>query len=45
MNGYLQNIEAIAVRNCDFRKVVYTAKKCQLVVMSLKLTKKSRSKK
>jgi mannose-6-phosphate isomerase-like protein (cupin superfamily) len=36
MNGYLQNIEAIAVQNCDFRRVVYTAKNCQLVVMSLK---------
>jgi mannose-6-phosphate isomerase-like protein (cupin superfamily) len=36
MKGYLQNIEATVMRNCDFRRVVYTAKHCQLVVMSLK---------
>jgi mannose-6-phosphate isomerase-like protein (cupin superfamily) len=36
MQGYIQNIEAIAVRNDDFRKVLYTAKHCQLVVMALK---------
>lgn len=36
MKGYLQNIEDIAVRNEDFRRVLYTAKNCQLVVMALK---------
>lgn len=36
MNGYVQNIENIAVKNDDFRRVLYTAKNCQLVVMSLK---------
>jgi mannose-6-phosphate isomerase-like protein (cupin superfamily) len=36
MKGYLQNIESIAVKNEEFRRVLYTAKNCQLVVMSLK---------
>jgi len=36
MKGYVQNIEAIATGNGDFRRVLYTAKNCQLVVMSLK---------
>jgi mannose-6-phosphate isomerase-like protein (cupin superfamily) len=36
MKGYVQDIEAIATRNEDFRKVLYTAKHCQLVVMALK---------
>ena len=36
MKGYVQNIESIAVKNEDFRQVLYTAKNCQLVVMSLK---------
>jgi mannose-6-phosphate isomerase-like protein (cupin superfamily) len=36
MNGYVQDIEAIATRNEDFRRVLYTARNCQLVVMSLK---------
>src|ERR1035437_7517475 len=36
MKGYVQNIEAIAVKNEDFRQVLYTAKNCQLVVMALK---------
>ena len=36
MNGYVQNIESIAVKNGDFRQVLYTAKNCQLVVMALK---------
>ena len=35
MKGYIQDIEAIATRNEDFRKVLYTAKHCQLVVMAL----------
>ena len=36
MNGFVQNIESLAVENDDFRRVLYTAKHCQLVVMSLK---------
>ena len=36
MKGFVQDIEKIAVKNDDFRQVLYTAKNCQLVVMSLK---------
>src|SRR5664280_3399979 len=36
MKGYVQNIESIAVKNENFRQVLYTAKNCQLVVMALK---------
>ena len=36
MKGYVQNIESIAVKNEEFRHVLYTAKNCQLVVMALK---------
>ena len=36
MKGFVQNIEDLAVENKDFRRVLYTAKNCQLVVMSLK---------
>jgi mannose-6-phosphate isomerase-like protein (cupin superfamily) len=36
MKGYVQDIEGLAVKNDDFRKVLYTAKNCQLVLMSLK---------
>ena len=36
MNGFVQNIEALAAENTDFRRVGYTAKNCQLVLMSLK---------
>ena len=36
MKGFVQDIEAIAVKNEDFRQVLYTAKNCQLVVMALK---------
>ncbi len=36
MKGYLQDIEELATGNEDFRRVLYTAKNCQLVVMSLK---------
>ena len=36
MKGYVQDIEAIAIGNEDFRKVLYTASNCQLVVMALK---------
>jgi len=35
-NGYVQDIESIAINNKDFRKVLYTAQHCQLVVMALK---------
>jgi len=36
MKGFVQNIEDIAVKGEDFRRVLYTAKNCQLVVMALK---------
>jgi len=36
MKGYVQDIEAIATVNEDFRRVLYTAQHCQLVVMALK---------
>ena len=36
MKGYVQDIERVAVTNEEFRRVLYTAKNCQLVVMALK---------
>jgi len=36
MKGFIKDIEALAVKNTNFRKVLYTAKNCQLVLMSLK---------
>lgn len=36
MSGYENNIEKLTLENDNFRKVVYTAKFSQLVVMSLK---------
>lgn len=36
MKGYVQDIESIATDNDDFRRVLYTARNCQLVVMALK---------
>jgi mannose-6-phosphate isomerase-like protein (cupin superfamily) len=36
MKGYVQNIESVAIGNDDFRRVLYTARNCQLVVMALK---------
>lgn len=36
MKGFVQNIEDLAVKNGDFRRVLYTAKHSQLVLMSLK---------
>ncbi len=36
MKAYVQDIESIATGNSDFRRVLYTARHCQLVVMSLK---------
>ena len=35
MKGFVQDIEARAIENTDFRRVLYTAGKCQLVVMAL----------
>lgn len=36
MKGYVQDIESVAIGNDDFRRVLYTARNCQLVVMALK---------
>ena len=36
MKGYVHSIEKAAQQNTTFRTVLYTAKNCQLVVMSLK---------
>jgi mannose-6-phosphate isomerase-like protein (cupin superfamily) len=36
MKGFVKDIEGLAVKNLDFRQVLYTAKNCQLVVMALK---------
>jgi mannose-6-phosphate isomerase-like protein (cupin superfamily) len=36
MKGFVKDIEDIAVRNEDFRQVLYTAVNTQLVVMALK---------
>lgn len=36
MKGFVQDIEGLALKNKEFRRVLYTAKNCQLVVMSLK---------
>jgi mannose-6-phosphate isomerase-like protein (cupin superfamily) len=38
MKGFVQDIEGLATRNDAFRKVLYTAKYCQLVLMALKPT-------
>ena len=35
VKGFTDNIESLSVNNKDFRKVLYTAEHCQLVVMSL----------
>ena len=35
MKGFVQNIEDMAVENKDFRRVLYTARNCQLVLMTL----------
>jgi len=35
MTGFVQDIEDLAVKNVDFRRVLYTAKHCQLVLMAL----------
>ena len=36
MKGFVKDIESLATRNSEFRQVLYTAKNCQLVLMSLK---------
>ncbi|MDX9973412.1 MAG: cupin domain-containing protein [FCB group bacterium] len=36
MKGFVQDIEGLAIKNDDFRQVVYTAENCQLVLMALK---------
>jgi mannose-6-phosphate isomerase-like protein (cupin superfamily) len=36
MKGFVQDIEGLATRNDEFRKVLYTARNCQLVLMALK---------
>ncbi|MDO8425300.1 MAG: cupin domain-containing protein [bacterium] len=35
MQGYILNIEEETLKNSDFRRVLYTAKHCQLVLMSI----------
>jgi mannose-6-phosphate isomerase-like protein (cupin superfamily) len=35
MKGFIQDIEDLAIRNKEFRRVLYTAKHCQLVLMAL----------
>jgi mannose-6-phosphate isomerase-like protein (cupin superfamily) len=35
MKGFVQDIEGLAVKNAEFRRVLYTAKHCQLVLMAL----------
>ncbi len=36
MHGYVANIEEMSLKNEYFRKVLYTDKRCQLVLMSLR---------
>ena len=36
MRGFIHDIEELAVKNENFRQVLYTAKNCQLVLMALK---------
>lgn len=36
MKGFVQDIEGLAVSNDEFRRVLYTAQHCQLVLMALK---------
>ena len=36
MKGFVKNIEGITLNNEEFRRVVYTAKNSQLVIMALK---------
>lgn len=36
MKGFVRDIEQVAVDNNEFRRVLYTAQHCQLVVMALR---------
>ena len=36
MKGFVQDIEGLAIANAEFRRVLYTARHCQLVLMALK---------
>jgi len=36
MKGFVQDIEALAIKNEAFCRVLYIAKHCQLVLMALK---------
>jgi mannose-6-phosphate isomerase-like protein (cupin superfamily) len=36
MHGYIKDIDSLTVESKDFRRVLYTAKSCQLVLMALK---------
>lgn len=36
MKGFVKDIEGLAIKNDAFRRVLYTASHCQLVVMALK---------
>ena len=36
MKGFVQDIEGLAVQNGDFRRVLYTTRNCQIVLMALK---------
>ena len=36
VKGFIKDIESIALENEEFRRVLYTANNCQLVVMALK---------
>jgi mannose-6-phosphate isomerase-like protein (cupin superfamily) len=36
MKGFVQDIEGLTAKNDEFRRVLYTTKNCQLVVMALK---------
>ncbi len=35
MKGFVKNIEDLAIKNSEFRQVLYTAEHCQLVIMAL----------
>jgi len=36
MQGFIDNIETLTTENADFRRVLYTGKYLQLVLMALK---------
>lgn len=39
MKGYITNIEKVTEENTDYRRVLYTAKNCQLVIMNVRSRK------